>query len=1059
MCHRHGRRGQTSRLAGWWAVTLAAVLPVTGSAQRALNWRVYKAADGLSESESTAVTVSPQGHVWVKHGDTGTISWLDGYSVHRLPSPGGRSTRVYESASGQVWTVSSEGILEYRNNQWIRYNIPDIQAENLAKPYRPLVRPIPILPTDKDCVLYLLPDRLMEFQAASNQIRLLQPVSSTRLSSFEDLAPAPDGSIWIAGHDGLARGIKPGGPTATGFAWQEFRPPEAWHLDNFQRPVADDEGGVTVVGDTATNNRVLVHFDGQSWQTALVSGGRVRQGWRGLDDSYWAQSINSLTCLEPNHRETLEREGPLAVQIYDVAVEPKGVFWLATSEGLFRYAPLPWRTPAQVAAANSLVRGIHQDRWNRLWFAGASALIQFENGRWQTFDYPEKFRTLPSAGEESANATAPAKSERTETSFEPPEALFSLPDGRLAFSVKESLGLFNPATRHFQVIDPGSGRGCLLIGQLRDGRVCLQVPDAKKPHAVYRLETYDGHEFRRFGPRWLNWGAEGRLFTCYAATNNDLWLGGSGGVALLRDNKLQTFSRADGDIPDSGFCFLELSDAKMWCGGLSKIFEFDGKNWSVVRTDFDRVNSMVRSHDGSVWVASSDGLYRFLNGSWLVNAVEEGLPSSTVYEICQDHQGNLWAGTALGLSAYHPSADIDRPMAYIASFNGQKEFALDTPVTVMLSGRDKWKFTAADHLLFSHRLDTFKWSPFTPETSVTLNGLTPGKHLCEARAMDRNGNIDEQNPAAFEFVVILPWYLERRLIWISFCGLVVALFFAALAVNRHLRLKRSFAEVERIVAERTRQLEEANQALLHSQKMKALGTLAAGIAHDFNSILSIIKGSAQIIESHPEDRDKVRTRLDRITTAVDQGSGIVQAMLGFSRGAGKELTTCEVNEVVEDASDLLSDRFLHEIILVRELAPDLPQVLCAKDLLQQMLVNLIVNAVEAMGGRGQITVRTGLMRALPANPVLAPTQAAGYVYIDIQDQGSGIPPEIRSRIFEPFFTTKSLSVRRGTGLGLSMVYEFAKDLGYGLHVQSEVGKGSTFTILIPVQEPPVVGLS
>src|SRR5207249_9216536 len=114
--------------------------------------------------------------------------------------------------------------------------------------------------------------------------------------------------------------------------------------------------------------------------------------------------------------------------------------------------------------------------------------------------------------------------------------------------------------------------------------------------------------------------------------------------------------------------------------------------------------------------------------------------------------------------------------------------------------------------------------------------------------------------------------------------------------------------------QRTKQLERANQELLHSQKMRALGTLAAGIAHDFNSILSIIRGSAQIIESNLDDREKIRTRVDRIKTMVEQGSGIVKAMLGFSR-AGQEEKLCDVNQLLSDMKRPAGDQLRHDVAL------------------------------------------------------------------------------------------------------------------------------------------------
>jgi signal transduction histidine kinase len=289
---------------------------------------------------------------------------------------------------------------------------------------------------------------------------------------------------------------------------------------------------------------------------------------------------------------------------------------------------------------------------------------------------------------------------------------------------------------------------------------------------------------------------------------------------------------------------------------------------------------------------------------------------------------------------------------------------------------------------------------------------------------------------------------------ISFAGLVAALFFAALAVNRHRQLLRSYAAIEKKVAERTRELEIANHELLHSQKMNALGTLAAGIAHDFNNILSIIKGSAQIIEDNLENPAKIRTRVDRIKIVVEQGSGIVKAMLGFSRDSDGQSLWYDPNDVVDDTIKLLGDRFLREVEVRFQRAPDLPGVPASKDFVQQILLNFIFNAAESMAKRKQVIVATQRITKLPAGIVLMPASAAAYVSISVRDFGCGIPPENMPRIFEPFFTTKSLSARRGTGLGLSMVYELARKMEAGLAVESVVGQGSTFTLVLPVRDLP-----
>jgi uncharacterized repeat protein (TIGR03803 family) len=317
--------------------------------------------------------------------------------------------------------------------------------------------------------------------------------------------------------------------------------------------------------------------------------------------------------------------------------------------------------------------------------------------------------------------------------------------------------------------------------------------------------------------------------------------------------------------------------------------------------------------------------------------------------------------------------------------------------------------------------------------------------------VDTAGNV-ESTPAQLDFTVTVPWFREPRLWTISILGLAVGAFFAALALNRHRQLLLSHAAVERKVAERTRELEIATSELLHSQKMNALGTLAAGIAHDFNNILSIIKGSAQIIEDNLDAPQKILTRVDRIKTIVQQGAEIVDAMLGFSRGADAVVAPCNVNVVVADTMKLLGDRFLRTIEVKFERAENLHEILVPREFIQQILLNFIFNASEAMSERKEIILATSLAEELPPGIFLTPSPSAFYVLISVRDIGGGIAPEIMSRIFEPFFTTKAFSARRGTGLGLSMVYELAKKMGAGLAVNSAVGQGSTFTLILPASK-------
>ncbi|HEX4350243.1 MAG TPA: ATP-binding protein [Verrucomicrobiae bacterium] len=429
------------------------------------------------------------------------------------------------------------------------------------------------------------------------------------------------------------------------------------------------------------------------------------------------------------------------------------------------------------------------------------------------------------------------------------------------------------------------------------------------------------------------------------------------------------------------------------------------------------------------------------------------MPNGAVNALCEDQQGQIWAGNAHGLTVFHPQADSNPPRTYVRWLGESARLSEGDTLNLLFDGADKWRMTPRERLLYSYQLDQQDWSAFQDTTMFSFPAAAAGPHHFQVRAMDRNGNVDPVS-ATLDFAVITPWFREARLWFILLLGVAAAVFFAGIALNRHRQLIRSHAAVEQKVAERTRELEIATRELLHSQKMNALGTLAAGIAHDFNNILSIIKGSAQIIEDNPGQPEKIRTRVSRIKTVVQQGAEIVDAMLGFGRGSDAAALPCDVNAVVADTIKLLGDRFLREVEVKFERAENLPAISTTRGFIQQILLNFIFNAAEAMSARKKITLATRTVDKLPPEIFLAPPAAASLVLISVQDQGSGMAPEIKARIFEPFFTTKALSTKRGTGLGLSMVYELAKKMGAGLAVRSVIGEGSTFTLILPVQEEP-----
>ena len=248
-----------------------------------------------------------------------------------------------------------------------------------------------------------------------------------------------------------------------------------------------------------------------------------------------------------------------------------------------------------------------------------------------------------------------------------------------------------------------------------------------------------------------------------------------------------------------------------------------------------------------------------------------------------------------------------------------------------------------------------------------------------------------------------------------------------------------------------RRLEER---LTQSQKMDAIGQLAGGIAHDFNNLLAVIQNYASFVKDDLPPTSPSAQDVDEIIGATQTASTLTQQLLSFAR---KEMIAPKVvspNEIVTAAHRMLA-RTIEESIDVRiALGSDVPNVKIDPGRLEQVLINLAVNAKDAMADGG--TLIFGTARTTVGPSLASSDMAEGdYVVITVEDTGRGIPVELRERIFEPFFTTKLKG--HGTGLGLATVYGIVKQFGGSIEVESEVGRGSTFKIYLPVADAAELG--
>lgn len=258
---------------------------------------------------------------------------------------------------------------------------------------------------------------------------------------------------------------------------------------------------------------------------------------------------------------------------------------------------------------------------------------------------------------------------------------------------------------------------------------------------------------------------------------------------------------------------------------------------------------------------------------------------------------------------------------------------------------------------------------------------------------------------------------------------------------------------ERVLGEKMKRDLEAQ--LQQAQKLESLGTLASGIAHDFNNILGIIIGHASLLERLPHNPDTIKRNTDAITKAGQRGATLVKQMLTFARKTDIVFESLALNEVVEEVVSLLRETFPKTIDISVKLGGELPPIDADATQLHQVLLNLCVNARDAMPTGGTLTICTHHSSGKELSPSFPEAAAEAYVGFSLSDTGSGMDKATRQRIFEPFFTTKGRG--KGTGLGLSLVFGIMKSHGGFIDLRSEPGKGTTFYCYFPAQRDRTPG--
>ncbi len=419
-------------------------------------------------------------------------------------------------------------------------------------------------------------------------------------------------------------------------------------------------------------NGTVIRLTNGKWTEVFVGGSEALKGWRAHDGTIWIQKRGPCHPVGSSSRNADTTQSRRALADGRSHRCRDNNFWVGTAEGVARYSPPLWRTPAGAAWADGPVKSVVEDVGGRTWFLTGKFLVLNDHDRWRRFPLPP--------GQKDTLLI---------------DHILIVDNGELVMRAgsRADIVIFSPVTEKFRFVRHPQGKRTGVLGRRRSGGIWVQVFESDGIH--WHLESFDGVRFPGGGPDYVFEQSDLRVIL--EARNGDIWTGSAGALGLLRGGRYRQLGSKDG-LTDTGvFAAIETAAGHILLGGHESVTDYDGRKFRIVH-NVDLAESICLAPNGVLWVASGSGVHRFRPGQWISNTAEDGLPSASVHEVYCDPSGRVWIGTTLGIGLFYPNADPDPPITKILDDQNLRETPPGGEVRMVFSGVDKWKFTSADRL-------------------------------------------------------------------------------------------------------------------------------------------------------------------------------------------------------------------------------------------------------------------------------------------------------------------------------------------------------------------------